>query len=123
RLADAPTRRLLARAFYIEVALAQIEATAEKSGRNGYQIAARIERDLPELTVLADEYRQRELQYLTERLGSLNRTQLVDLADRYRQRGSAEQARKVTQEWHKAQEPRAAQAGPTELMELGDEYV
>lgn len=123
RVADAPTRRLLARAFYIEVALAQIEATAEKSGRNGYQIAARIERDLPELTGLADKYRQRELQYLTERLGTLSRTQLVDLADRYRQRGSDEQARKVTQEWLKSQEPRAAQAGPTELMELGDEYV
>jgi hypothetical protein len=123
RVADERVRRLLARAFYIEVALAEILASADTSGRNGYQIAERIERALPELSTLADEYRRQELTWLTRRVGSLTRTQMVELADRYQQRGNQEQGRQVTREWLEAQEPRAAQAGPTDLMELGDEYI
>jgi hypothetical protein len=123
RVADARARRLLARAFYIEVTLAEILASADSSGRNGYQIAARIERALPELSALAEEYRRQELTWLTQRLGTLTRTQMVDLAERYQQRGDQEQARQVTRDWLKAQEPRAAQSGPTDLMELGDEYI
>ena len=96
---------------------------ADENGRNGYLIAERIERDLPELSELADEYRQRELKYLTARLSRLTRTQMVELSERFKARGEAAQATGVIRDWLKAQESRATTAGPTELMELGDEYV
>lgn len=123
RVADADARRLLDRAFYLEVALAHILLDADKDGRNGYQIAERIDSRLPELAALADTFRQQELKYLLARLSRLTRTQMVDLSERFRKRGDETQATAVLRDWLQAQEPRAKASGPTELMELGDEYI
>lgn len=123
RVADSATRRLLDRAFYLEVALADILLSAEENGKNGYEIADRIEQALPELAGLAEEFRQRELTYLTERVGRLSRAQMLSLSERYEDRGDADQARAIVGDWLRVQEMQAAQSGPTELMDLGDEYV
>ena len=123
RLASEQNRRLLARAFYLEVATAEIGRAATEDGSNGYEIARRVERELPELTDLADTYRTRELRYLDRRLDRLTRPQVLDLSERYKQRNDPQQAGSVVRRWLELREPRARENGPAELMELGDEYV
>lgn len=123
RVADEETRRRLERVFYTQLVRAGIEHDADGEGRNGYEIADRIERDLPELADLADEYRQRELDYLSSHIGQLTRQQLLELANRHEQRNDPEQATKVKRRWLQSREQLAKADGPRGLMDLGEEYL
>lgn len=123
RVADAGTRRRLARAFYLEVALANVMRSAAKDGSNGYQVAQRLEHELPELESLADEFRRKELKHLSEGVGKLTRERMLELSRRYNDRGDKQQASAVIRNWLTLQESRATAAGPNALMELGDEYI
>ncbi len=123
RVAGDATRRWLDRIFYGEVVLAEIERDAADDGRNGDEIAARIEKRLPERHDLAEAYRKRELAYFAGRVAQLTRGQVLELAGKYEKRGQQQQAEDVKRRWLQAR-ARAAQAdGPRGLMELGEEYL
>ncbi len=123
RVADDATRRLLDRIFFAEVVLADIERNAADDGRNGYQIAARIEKQLPERHDLAEAYRDRELNDLAGRIAQLTRGQVLDLAGKYVEREQPERAEDVKRRWLQARARLAQAEGPRELMELGEEYL
>ncbi len=123
RVADDATRRLLDRIFFGEVVLAAIERGAADDGRNGYQIAARIEKRLPERHDLAVAYQDRELDYLAGRIAQLTRGQVLELAGKYVDREQPEKADDVKRRWLQARVRLAQAGGPRELMELGEEYL
>ncbi len=123
RVADEETRRRLERVFYTQVVRAGIELEAADDGRNGYAIADRIEKELPELKDIADRHRQQELASLNSRIGQLTRQQLLDLVGKHEQRGESEQVTNVKRRWLQSRETSARADGPRGLMELGEEYL
>jgi hypothetical protein len=122
-VADDDMRKLFHRVLYSEVAVANIELAAAADGSNGYEVASRIARQLPEISNLADAWRDRELQFLTGRIPQLSRQQVLDLADRYAARGQPESASRAKRDWLKSRERQAERDGPGALMDLGDEYL
>lgn len=126
RLADDPTRRMLDRIFYSEVALAEIEGDAAEDGSNGHEIAARIEKQLPEMTDVAEQYRDRELAYLDSRIDVLSREQLFELSAAYVARGLPEKAADSRRRWLRVREQQAKTENPpslSRLMEIGEDYL
>ncbi len=123
RVADDNNRQSLDRLFYAQVLLAGIELDAEDDGRNGYAMANRIEKELPEMPEVAETYREQELAYLNSRVRQMTRQQVVDLAGKYESREQTEQAIDVQRRWLKSRERQAQADGPRGLMELGEEYL
>lgn len=120
--ADPELRKKLHRALYVEVLLARIERDAHPDGKNGDEIADRIQKQLPELKPLADQYRQKTITFLTSRLDTLSRDDMLSLVARYTSQKRDDDARKVQLEWLKAQEPGRRQRGAQGLVDLADDY-
>jgi hypothetical protein len=121
--ADTDTRFKLHRALYIEILLALIEREADPEGKNGYAIADRISRQMPELESLADSYRKKEIAWLKGRLSSLSRDQLLDLAKKLTDRQETAEVKQVKADWLRSRESSARAAGPRAIMQLADDYV
>lgn len=121
--ADSATRRRLHRLLYAGAALARIELDAAPDGRNGYAIAARIDRTLPEFAARAEEYRAREINSQMERLARLSREELLLLSSRLTERNDAARAADVRRRWLTAQEPSFRERGANGLFDMADEYV
>jgi hypothetical protein len=123
RVADDETRKRIDRLLYAEIAEKILTADAASDGRNGYAIASRLTRDLPEFTELADSYRLRELAHTEARLPHISRNDLLVLTGRYEQRGEADRAQAAKRRWLKSQEAAATRDGPQQLMDLAEEYL
>ncbi len=121
--ADEQTRERCQRLLYMDVLLEDIQRDAAPDGRNGEEIAARIERHLPELPPLIAEYREKELMYLSQHLESLSREQLVTFAARLEASGQTEEATQAKRTWLNNRHQQARTEGPRGLMELADETL
>lgn len=121
--ADGDQRKLLHRMLYAEAALEHIQADAAADGRNGYQIASRIEQTVPEFASTAEEYRARELDYQIEHVPDLTRESLLTLAERLEQRDQAARAEEVKRRWIIAREPVLKSRGVNGRFDLADEYI
>ncbi len=121
--ADEDQRRTLHRLFYAEAALEQIEASAAEDGRNGFEIARRIEQTVPEFSSLADEYRAREIDYQIQNVPELTRESLLTLASRLEERDQAARAEEVKRRWLSAMEPKFRGRGINGKFDLAEEYI
>jgi hypothetical protein len=121
--ADTDTRFKLHRALYIEILLALIERDADREGKNGYAIAERISKQMPELESLAEEYRKKELAFLKGRLSALSRDEVLNYARKLTERKQDAEARQAKQDWLRSREPAARAAAPDGLMRLADDYI
>ena len=121
--ADQTTRGQLHRLLYAEVMRNEIERDADANGSNGYAIAARIDRHLPELGMVSAEFRAREMEYLSQHAEDLSRGQLLDLATRLESQGQQQQALEFKRAWVRHRHARVRGDGPRGLMELGDEAL
>ncbi len=120
--ADNDTRFKLHRALYTEVLLSRIEGDARPDGSNGYDIAARIAQQIPELESLVEQYRLKELAHLGSRVEMLSRNEIVDYSRKLAERKQDREARDVKLKWLRAREPAARVEGPRGLMRLADDY-
>jgi hypothetical protein len=120
--ADKQLRKKLHRALYVEVLLGKIERDAKPDGSNGEAIAARISQQLPELAPLADEYRKKETEHLTSKVGSLSRADLLRLVGKYEIEKRPDDVVRVQKEWLKAREKSRREEGPQGLVELAKDY-
>lgn len=121
--AEDDERPKLERLLYIHAALGRIERDAAKDGRNGFEIARRIEDSIPELKELPEDYRQREVQWQTEHVTELTREELLVLVDRLEKRNQEGQGIDVRRKWLKARAERLNQAGVSGRLELAEEYM
>lgn len=121
--ADATERRRLHRLFFSEVALAMIRADARPDGRNGFEIAARIEKLLPERKALAEQYRDAELQWRLSRVASLSRSDMLDLARQFEERDQPAKALETKRAWLIARTERLRQEGASGLVVAAEEYI
>ncbi|GIX03963.1 MAG: hypothetical protein KatS3mg113_0969 [Planctomycetaceae bacterium] len=82
RQANSTQRAMLHRYFVARVKLRQFQLRATPDGRNGNEIAELIERELPEFTLFAREYRNRALRYKIEHVDRASREEFRELMGR-----------------------------------------
>ena len=119
---DADTRKKCARAFYALVMYTRITRDASPDGKNGYAIAARIQKELPEYASEVPVFQQKERDYQVGRVRTMTRKELNELISRFEPLGGAEFLTDLKKRWLLARE---AQLEPTDvngLIELSDEY-
>lgn len=121
--ADPQQRRVLHRLFYAEVALEMIRAGAQPDGRNGAEIARRIEELLPERTALAEQYRDAELNWRLSRVGSATRSEMLALAGEFQRRSRPEKSAETKQSWLTAYTRRMRREGVPGLLRAAEEHV
>ena len=121
--ATADERTLLHRLFYLEVVDARFEQAAKLPGLDGFAVAAEWERLAVERKPEAEQLRERQLTRDLQRVGTMTRAELGQLAVRLEERNRTEVRIKASQVWLTA---RAKRLGPKDAegrLQLADEYV
>ncbi|MCH7685260.1 MAG: hypothetical protein IH899_01015, partial [Planctomycetes bacterium] len=101
----------------------RIEATARGHSSNGMEIAAEIEKLLPEQQTLAEQYRERELSFRFSRVESSGRSEVVKLSKLFRDRNQQKKAEQVLTKWLAAKTKEMRKDGPAGLMRIAEEYI
>lgn len=116
-------RRKLERIFWVDVWLKKLERSADPIGKDGNQIADQIDSLAPEMHDRAEEYRDRWLAYLSSRLDSSTREEVLELAELYRQRNQPDKTQEVLRSWIRTHELKWRKEGPLGLVRLAEEYL
>jgi len=120
--ADAEKRRTLHRLLWIAVMQKAIESDAAEDGSNGFEIAARLDEQLPELHPLAETYRDRALKLRAEKVANLPLPEVLALRQQYADRDQVQQGDAVVESWL-ALRLRQLPADDTEgLLDLAEKY-
>jgi hypothetical protein len=120
--ADEKTRKKIHRLLYSDLKLRSITAGLAADSSNGFEIAAQIDKEVHEQHKLAESYRDRALAAMAADIDNMTRGQMLDLADRYRDRQHNKEADRLIESWLTLR-LRALDADDTEgLLELTDEY-
>src|SRR5262245_16575417 len=120
--ADKYTRKKLHRVLYSDLLLRTITPGLAADGSNGFEIAAQIDREVPEQHSLAESFRNQALQAQAKDVENLTRSQMLDLADRYRGRQQTKEAEKLIETWLTLR-LRALDPDDTEgLLELTEDF-
>ena len=118
--ADEAKRRQLHRVFFTEIQLAALRADPRsKDESNGFELAAELERNLPDRPAEADRYREMSLDWKKRNAASLDRNELRDLIDYLKRTGEEQQAVLIV-ESHVA---RLRQGVPADLIQAGRDYI
>lgn len=121
--ASSDVRTELERYFVIEIERLRIERDAKPDGSNGTQIAARLEGFLPEYASLAEEYRQKEMDYRVSRVTTLTRQEMLDLCKVFEDRKEPDRVLEVKRNWLKAREPGMRRDRGRGLCDLAEDWV
>jgi hypothetical protein len=120
--ADRETRVKIHRLLYSGLLLRTITPGLAADGSNGFEIAAQIDKDVPEQHRLAEEFRNRALAAQAAEVETLARSQLLDLAQKYRDRQQNKEADHLIETWLTIR-LRKLESDDTEgLLELTDDY-
>ncbi|QDV48896.1 tetratricopeptide repeat protein [Gimesia fumaroli] len=97
--ADQKKRERLVRWFYSQILLEGILKNLSEGGSNGFEIAARIEKQLPERMDLVKQYQNMQLDFDFNRVGELARQYVLDLSQEYQKRGNPKKAKQTLINW------------------------
>ena len=115
-------RPQLHRLLYQQVMLESIERDAAVDGKNGDEIAARIEQFIPEFSRQAASYRAKELEWRVDHVVELSREGALALKQDLTAAGDEARADKVLRRWFQNLEAKLRLQGAEGLIELADEY-
>lgn len=121
--ADPDLRLKHARAFYVEVLKNRILRDASAEGKNGYEIASRIEKQLPEYQSLGPEYRLKEQAYHLGRVGAMTRKEMTELVAKFEPLEVAPYLRELKKRWLVEKEKQIDPQSAVALVDLGDDYL
>ena len=120
--ADASDRKKIHRWLYADLMMRTIVSRLNGDASNGFEIADQIDRVIPEQHSRAEEYRDRALKSRAAEIDKLTRTQVIELAEKYRSRGEPKQADQVLESWL-TKRLRALDPDDTEgLLDVTDDY-
>jgi len=120
--ADQETRRKIHRILYSDVVMRMITAGLAADGSNGLEIARQIDERVPEQHAIAESYRDKALASEASEIQTLTRSEVVELADKYRARQKPKQADQLLESWLTLR-GRALEPDDTEgLLELTEDY-
>ena len=123
RKASDESRLQLHRLFFVSVVRKRLMQGVSADGRDGDQIAEKIERLIPEEATLAEQQRGLRLAYRVAHLSTETRADVENLAARLRERGQDDVARQALLQWIKSHELRLKGDGVIGLLRLADEYL
>src|SRR5260370_35765368 len=107
---------------YADPILRKITPRLEDDASNGFQIAEEIDRLIPEQHGRAEEFRDRALKSRAAEIEKLTRTQVLELAEKYRSRQEPKQADHVLESWL-TKRLRGLDLDDTEgLLDVTDDY-
>jgi hypothetical protein len=120
--ADPATRRKIHRLLYAGVLLRTIVPELAADGSNGFEVADKIDKLVPEQHRLAEEFRDRALKARAADVEKLTKSQMLDLVDQYSQRGAKQLGEQLLETWLTLR-VRGLDPDDTEgLLELTEEY-
>jgi hypothetical protein len=122
---DSATRfeqRGFERRVYVDTALHALKARLDSSFANGFEIAAEVDRRLPEHAAYAEELREKTLAARAAEVDKLPRKEVLDLAGDYRERGQQTQARGVIEAWLSLRTKRLPADDTEGLLRIADDY-
>jgi hypothetical protein len=120
--ADEQARCTIHRLLYAGLILRTITAERAADGSNGFEIAEKIVTLVPEHRRLAEELRDRVLATQAADVEKLTRSQMLELADKYRERQQNKEADRLIETWLTIR-LRALDPDDTDgLLELTDDY-
>ncbi|MFG0335284.1 MAG: hypothetical protein ACF8TS_18145, partial [Maioricimonas sp. JB049] len=116
-------RDVLDRLLYRQITRTMIERDAEPDDSNALAIAGRVEKELPELSDLAESYRKKGYAYEVSRADRLSRREMLTLAERFRKHEDFERATQVIEAWLAAREPVRRREGALSLIAHAEDYI
>lgn len=120
--ADAAARRKLHRLLYTGVLLRTIVPELAADGSNGFEVADKIDKLVPEQHRLAEEFRDRALSARAAEVETLTRSQMLDLVDQYRKRGTPRPGEQLLETWLTLRLRKLDDDDTEGLLELTEEY-
>lgn len=120
--ADDSQRARLHRWFYQDVVLQRIWGESRLEKWDGLKTARAIEAALPDCAKIAEQHRSNELMARLQRAAEMNRNQVVELAEQFRQRDQRAFAEQALEAWIERQTERERREGPAGLLRLAREY-
>ena len=115
-------RPQLHRLLYQQVMLESIEKDAEIDGRNGDEIAAKLNKHLPEFNQRAESYRQKALDWRVDHATDLPREDVIALKQQLVDSGQEARGDQVIRRWFTPVESKLRRRGAGGLIELAFEY-
>ncbi|WP_010587188.1 hypothetical protein [Schlesneria paludicola] len=116
-------RPILQRLLLISILKKSLLFGESRDGHDGDEIAAQVEKLIPEEKGLAEKHRMARLAYGLAHVGTATRPEVEKLSASYRERGQAQNADLALLGWIKSHEPRLKGDGVPGLMQLADEYL
>jgi hypothetical protein len=120
--ADATTRGTLHRLLYCDVLLRTLTHDLAADGSNGFVIAERIDKQIPEQHALAETFRDRALAVRAREVESLSKAEMLALAREYRDRRQIPQADQLVEAWLTLRRRRLDPQDTEGLLQLTDDY-
>jgi hypothetical protein len=120
--ADADTRRRLNRLLYADVLVRLLRAQLAKDGGNGFEVADKLDKLVPEEHALAESLRDKALAARSAEVGTLSRSEVLALADKYRARSQTKQAADVIESWLTLRRRRLDPNDVEGFLQNADEY-
>ncbi|VAX37398.1 hypothetical protein MNBD_PLANCTO02-2312 [hydrothermal vent metagenome] len=117
------SRQIMHRLFYREILLPILIAEVKDDPRIGYEIAKKIDQQIPEEKKLAEQLREKELAYRMEHIQTASRKQLLNLKQKYLERKQPQQAEFVVQKWLAAREVSLRKEGASGLRRSARLYI
>ena len=121
READPEERPRLHRFLLAQLLITLAEAELAVDEDRGDELAARLERDLPERPDVADRFRERGLDVLLENLPSLSEAEVLAVGKRLRERRGEEAERTALVAWLASRRESARLDGAGALFRLADD--
>jgi hypothetical protein len=120
--ADDATRRTIHRLLYADLLMRTITPRLQADAGTGFELADEIDRLVFELHNRAEEYRDAALKSRVAEIEKLTRSQVLELAEKYRERQKPREADQVLESWL-TKRLRSLEPDDTEgLLELTDDY-
>lgn len=121
--ADDPLRQKCHRAFYMEVMRNRIQRQLLPDGSNGYDIADRLEKQVPEFASQGEIYRSQEQAYHLGRVTLMTRKELTELQAIFEVRGLPAYLTEIKQKWIAGREQQMDTKSVAAWIELGDDFA
>ncbi|WP_339742269.1 hypothetical protein [uncultured Rubinisphaera sp.] len=112
----------LSRLFHLEVLRTQIQSKLADGGSNGDRLAKEYELLAPDDPEYAEELRAAALMFRTKNILTSTRTELLAVAEQYRDQGDAEMAETAMARWLNHRVEQLDRAGPSDYLQTALDF-
>ncbi len=115
-------RMQLMRLVYASSLLTVLKSRLAPGGGNAFEIAAEIEKSIPEYATVAESIRDEALAARAAEVEKLTRSEVLSLSDDYRQRDQLDRARGILETWVTLRRKKLGPDDTEGLLEVAEDY-